>query len=59
MREWPSLQADIADVVSKGDSFEVTDEWTESGGNKWYKVRIPDGVEYWMASYTVSVTSLR
>jgi len=59
MREWPSLQADIADVVSKGDSFEVTDEWTELGGNKWYKVRIPDGVEYWMASYTVSVTSLR
>ncbi len=59
MREWPSLQADIADVASKGDSFEVTDEWTELGGNKWYKVRIPDGVEYWMASYTVSVTSLR
>ena len=59
LREWPSLQADIADVASKGDSFEVTDEWTELGGNKWYKVRIPDGIEYWMASYTVSVSSLR
>ena len=59
MREWPSLQADIASIVSKGDSFEVTDEWTESGGNKWYKVRIPGGVEYWIASYAVSITSLR
>ena len=57
VREWPSLQAGIASIVSKGDSFEIIDEWTASGGNKWYKVRIPDVGEYWIASYIVSVGS--
>jgi general secretion pathway protein A len=57
VREWPSLQAGIASIVSKGDSFEIIAEWTASGGNKWYKVRIPDVGEYWIASYIVSVGS--
>ncbi len=57
VREWPSLQAGIASMVSKDDSFEIIDEWTGSGGNKWYKVRIPDVGEYWIASYIVSVGS--
>ena len=58
LREWPSVQAGIASVVSEGESFEVTDEWTASGGGKWYKVRIPNGGgEYWIASYIVSVSS--
>jgi len=59
VREGPSLHADVADIVSKGDSFEITDEWTEVSGNRWYKVRIPDEGEYWIASYIVSVDSLR
>ena len=57
VREWPSVQAGIASVVPGGESFEVTGEWTASGGNKWYKVRIPNGGEYWIASYIVSVSS--
>ncbi|MGD1152379.1 MAG: AAA family ATPase [Syntrophales bacterium] len=57
LREWPSVQAGIASVVSEGESFEVTGEWTASGGSKWYKVRIPNGGEYWIASYIVSVSS--
>ena len=59
VREGPSLHADVADIVSKGDSFEITDEWTESSGNRWYKVRVPDEGEYWIASYIVKVGSQR
>jgi general secretion pathway protein A len=59
VREGPSLHADVADIVSKGDSFEITDEWTEASGNRWYKVRLPDEGEYWIASYIVKVGSLR
>ena len=57
LREWPSVQAGIVGVVSEGESFEVTGEWTASGGSKWYQVRIPNGGEYWIASHIVSVSS--
>jgi general secretion pathway protein A len=57
LREWPSVQAGIVRVVSKGESFEVTGEWTASGGHKWYKVRIPNGGENWISSSIVSVSS--
>jgi general secretion pathway protein A len=57
LREWPSVQAGIVGVVSKGESFEVTGEWTASGGYKWYKVRIPSGGENWISSSIVSVSS--
>jgi len=53
-----SLQAGIANIASKDDSFEVTDEWMSSDGNKWFKVRLTDRGEYWIASYIVSVSSL-
>jgi type II secretory pathway predicted ATPase ExeA len=57
LREWPSIEAGIASVVSKGERFEVTGEWTASGGGKWYKVRITSGREYWISSYIVNVSS--
>ena len=57
LREWPSVKAQIASVVPEGESFEVISEWTPSGGVKWYQVRIPNGGEYWIASYIVSVSS--
>jgi hypothetical protein len=57
LREWPTVKAGIVSVVSEGESFDVTDEWTTSGGDKWYKVRIPNGGEYWIASHIVSVSS--
>ncbi|MCX5855745.1 MAG: AAA family ATPase [Deltaproteobacteria bacterium] len=59
LRERPSLQANIERVVTKGESLDITDEWTELSGNKWYKVKTPDGNESWIASYIVRVTSLR
>lgn len=59
VREGPSLREDIASIVSEGDRFEIINEWTASDGNKWYKVRIPDVGEYWIASYIVKVGSLR
>lgn len=59
VREGPSLHADVAHVVAKGDSFEITDEWTEVSGNRWYKVRLPDEDEYWIASYIVKIGSQR
>jgi general secretion pathway protein A len=59
LREGPSLQAGISSIVAKGDRFEVIEEWTESGGNKWYKLRVPDSGEYWIASYIVNVSPLR
>ena len=58
LREWPSLKAGIASIAFKDDSFEVTDEWMSSDGNKWFKVRLTDRGEYWIASYIVSVSSL-
>jgi general secretion pathway protein A len=57
LREWPTVKAEIARVVSEGETFEVTDEWMASDGSKWYRVRIPNGGEYWIASYIVSVSS--
>jgi hypothetical protein len=57
LREWPSVKAEIARIVYEDESFEVTDEWAASGGTKWYRVRIPDKGEYWIASYIVSVSS--
>jgi len=59
LRERPSLQANIERVVTKGESLDITDEWTELSGNKWYKVKTHDGNESWIASYIVRVTSLR
>jgi type II secretory pathway predicted ATPase ExeA len=58
LRERPSLQANIERVVSKGETLEVMDEWTELSGNKWYKVKTRDGKESWIASYIVRITSL-
>jgi len=58
LREWPSLQAGIATTASKGDIFEIIDERKSSTGNKWFKVRITDRGEYWIASQIVSVSSI-
>ena len=57
LRERPSVEAGMASVASRGESFEVAGEWTAAGGIKWYKVRVPTGKECWISSYTVSVGS--
>jgi general secretion pathway protein A len=57
LREQPSVQSGIAATAFKGESFEITDERKSSSGNKWFKVRINDKGEYWVASQIVSVSS--
>jgi len=59
LRERPSLKANIEQVVIKGDSLDIIDEWTDLRGNKWFKVKTIDGKESWIASYIVSVRSPR
>jgi type II secretory pathway predicted ATPase ExeA len=59
LRESPSLQANIERIVARGEGLEITDEWRELSGNKWYKVKTSDGKENWIASYIVRVTSSR
>jgi general secretion pathway protein A len=59
LRESPSLQANIERVVTKGESLDITDEWTELSGNRWFKVKTIDGRESWIASYIVRVKSPR
>lgn len=57
LREGPSFKAEIVDLASKGASFVVVDEWTTETGNKWYKVKVPDKGEYWIASFIVKIKS--
>ncbi|MBM4272557.1 MAG: AAA family ATPase [Deltaproteobacteria bacterium] len=57
LREGPSFNADIVTKVSRGASFPVVDEWTTQSGNKWYRIKAPDGNEYWIASYIVRIVS--
>ena len=59
LRERPSLQANIVRVVTKGENLDITDEWTELSGNRWFKVKTIDGRESWIASYLVRVKSPR
>jgi general secretion pathway protein A len=53
LREQPSSQSEVIHKASEGDVFEVTDEWTQANGNKWYKVKLADGREGWIASYII------
>jgi general secretion pathway protein A len=54
LREQPTSQSEVIHKASEGDVFEVTDEWTQLNGNKWYKVKLPDGREGWIASYIIN-----
>lgn len=51
----PSLDSETIESVSKDTSLEITDEFTETTGNKWYKVKMPNGKEGWIADKTVKV----
>lgn len=59
LREGPSIHSGITATAFKGDSFEITEERMSPTGNKWFKVRITDKGEYWIASQIVSVSSIR
>jgi general secretion pathway protein A len=57
LRERPSLQANVERIAIRGESLDITDEWTELSGNRWFKVKTIDGKESWIASYIVRVKS--
>ncbi|HAA04196.1 MAG TPA: hypothetical protein DCE18_12550, partial [Syntrophobacteraceae bacterium] len=59
LRDQPSANSEVVHKATEGDVFEVVDEWTQPNGNKWYKVRLPDGRDGWIASYIVHLDMLR
>ncbi|MBM4140790.1 MAG: DUF2075 domain-containing protein [Nitrospira sp.] len=55
LRSKPSLDSERISWASKGVVFEVKDEFTEITGKKWYKVKISDNRECWIADRVVTV----
>ncbi|HAK88644.1 MAG TPA: general secretion pathway protein [Nitrospiraceae bacterium] len=53
LRTEPSINAETVTPASKGKVFEITDEFTEIGGRKWYKVKTSEGKEGWIADKAV------
>lgn len=56
LREEPSLGSKPARSVSRGTVLAVTDEFTETTGNKWHKVKTADGKHLWIADKVVRLT---
>ncbi|MCX5830109.1 MAG: AAA family ATPase [Deltaproteobacteria bacterium] len=59
LRARPSANANIEGSVADGESLEITDEWVESDGKRWFKVKTTAGKESWIASNLVRVVSPR
>ncbi len=55
VRAKPSLNSEKIESVSKETALEIIDEFTETTGMKWYKVKMPDGKEGWIADKTVKI----
>lgn len=55
LRAEPSLNSTVVTWASKGVTLEVVEEFLEAGGKKWFKARISDGRECWIADKVVSV----
>lgn len=55
LRSGPSRAYEQVAFVSKGLILEVTGEAAESSGQKWYKVKSPDGQESWISAKVVAV----
>jgi general secretion pathway protein A len=55
VRAKPSLEAETIANVSKETVLEITDEFTETTGKKWYRVKMHNGREGWIADKTVRV----
>ncbi|MFZ6006027.1 MAG: AAA family ATPase [Nitrospirota bacterium] len=57
VRAKPSLDSETIESVSKETALEIIDEFTETTGKKWYKVKMPDGKEGWIADKTVKIVN--
>lgn len=53
LRASPSDEAAVVKRVLKGVQLEITDEFTEVSGKKWFKVKLRDGRECWIAERVV------
>jgi type II secretory pathway predicted ATPase ExeA len=59
LRDAPTAESEVIHMAVEGDTFEVLDEWTQLNGNKWFKVRLPDGREGWIASFIIRFNAPR
>lgn len=57
LRAKPSLDSEKVNWASKGVALEVVDEFTEDSGKRWYKVKISDGRECWIADKVVNIVT--
>ncbi|BCB97118.1 hypothetical protein JZK55_20400 [Dissulfurispira thermophila] len=57
VRARPSLDSETIMSVHKGTSFDVIDEFTETSGRKWYKIKTLDDKDGWIADKTVRIVN--
>lgn len=57
IRAKPSIASEGIAWASKGIVFEITEKFTEGTGKKWYKVKISDGREGWIADKVVTMNA--
>ncbi len=57
LRTEPSLNSERVTWAAKGVKLYIIDEFVEPSGKRWYKVRISDGRECWIADKVVEVQS--
>lgn len=55
LREKPSMKAAVAKVAPPGKFFDVVDEWTDSAGELWFKIRTDDNRIRWIAAGIVKL----
>lgn len=55
LRAEPSISSETVTLAYKGNVFEITDEFTESDGRKWYKIKRSGGKEYWINEKAVKL----
>jgi len=55
VRAGPLFNSKPVAWTKKGAILEIIDEFKEASGKRWYKVKVPDGREGWIADKTVEV----
>ncbi|MFN3479869.1 MAG: AAA family ATPase [Thermodesulfovibrionales bacterium] len=58
LRIEPTLDSERVTWASKGVTLEIVDEFVETSGKKWYKVKVSDGRECWIADKVVAVKTV-
>lgn len=57
IRAKPTVKSEIIERASHDTSFEITDEFAEISGRKWYKVRLSTEREGWVAGKIVKLVN--